>query len=170
MKTKDQALFGHLLWVEPRIVAHAAGKALTFLGTQHQLHLLLNMIRYDFSTRNCKEVSWPRVLKHSQEEDENRRCWTPRLPRDASHTFNIFWYRGGSKVTNASIESGCAKREGRLLISEKKGWSHPRIDANIQQPRTHLWGVPADLGIWVCRNQAACSSCSGSSPSVFRWN
>lgn len=100
MKTKDQALFGHLLWVEPRSVAHAAGKALTFLGTQHQLHLLLNMIRYDWSSCNCKEVSWPRVLKHSQEEDENRRCWTPRLPRDASHTFNIFYYkvfRGGSK-------------------------------------------------------------------------
>ena len=75
------------------------------------------------------------------------------------------------KVTHASIESGCAKREGRLLISEKRMKSSKgRSEEYVQQPRTHLWGVPADLRIWVCRNQAACSSCSGSSPLVFRWN
>ena len=132
MKTKDKVLFGHLLWVEPRIMAHAARKALSFLGTQHQLHLLLNMIRYDWTSCNCKEVSWPRVLMQSQEEDGNRRCWTPRLPRDASHTFNIFYYkvlRGGSENYSRINRVWLCKERRQAVDFWNKGWSHPRIEA-----------------------------------------
>ena len=36
-------------------------------------------------------------------------------------TYSTTKYSGkDQKITHASIESGCAKREGRLLISEKK--------------------------------------------------
>lgn len=37
-------------------------------------------------------------------------------------TYSTTKYSGvDQKITHASIESGCAKREGRLLISEKRG-------------------------------------------------